>query len=173
MPHRRQPWYVTGLHFCGSCLVTLACWAAWLALSASLACLLYIALAQELPVPDFVLRRIEADLARANLAITFGRAHLDPTGKILFEDVQLRVRQFEDPLVTSRLVYLRRNIWSVLSGRPVPDEIRLEGAALQTKVDAAYRSLAERFPERIVCVDGDRPPGVIQEEIREQLRQRS
>ena len=131
MPHRRQPWYVTGLHFCGSCLVTLACWAAWLALSASLACLLYIALAQELPVPDFVLRRIEADLARANLAITFGRAHLDPTGKILFEDVQLRVRQFEDPLVTSRLVYLRRNIWSVLSGRPVPDEIRLEGAALQ------------------------------------------
>ena len=53
------------------------------------------------------------------------------------------------------------------------DRLELEGAALQTKVDAAYRSLAERFPERIVCVDGDRPSDVIQEEIREQLRQRS
>ena len=53
------------------------------------------------------------------------------------------------------------------------DRLELEGAALQAKVDAAYRSLAERFPERIVCVDGDRPSDVIQEEIREQLRRRS
>ena len=53
------------------------------------------------------------------------------------------------------------------------DRLELEGAALQTKVDAAYRSLAERFPERIVTVNADRSADEIGREIREQLRQRS
>ena len=121
----------TMLRFCASCVATLACWAVWLGLGASLVTLIYIAVAKELPVPGFVLRRAEAELAKANLAITFGRARLDPTGKILLEDVQLRSRQFADPLLTCRLIYVRRDIWSVLGGRPIPDEIRLEGAALQ------------------------------------------
>ncbi len=53
------------------------------------------------------------------------------------------------------------------------DRLELEGTALQAKVDAAYRSLAEEFPDRIVTVDADRPPEEIRSEIREQLRQRS
>ncbi|MDX6481351.1 MAG: dTMP kinase [Gaiellaceae bacterium] len=53
------------------------------------------------------------------------------------------------------------------------DRLELEGPALQAKVDAAYRQLAERFPERIVTVDADRPANEIGDEIREQLRQRS
>ena len=53
------------------------------------------------------------------------------------------------------------------------DRLELEGTALQAKVDAAYRELAERFPERIVTVNADRLPDEIGSEIREQLRQRS
>jgi dTMP kinase len=53
------------------------------------------------------------------------------------------------------------------------DRLELEGTALQAKVDAAYRELAERFPERIVTVNADRPADEIREEISEQLRQRS
>ena len=53
------------------------------------------------------------------------------------------------------------------------DRLERAGLELQQRVDAAYRSLAERFPERIVTVDADRSPDVIREEIREQLRQRS
>ena len=57
------------------------------------------------------------------------------------------------------------------------DRLELEGTALQAKVDTAYRELAERFPERIVTVDGDRPPEEINaeigNEIRERFRQRS
>jgi len=53
------------------------------------------------------------------------------------------------------------------------DRLELEGTALQAKVDGAYRSLAERFPERIVCVDADRPADEIGSEIRERLRERS
>lgn len=131
MPTRSQSWFKAGLRYCGSCAVTLACWALWLVLGATLAGLVYVSVAKELPVPGFMLRRAEAELARVDLGIKFGRARLDPTGKILLENVQLRLAQFEEPLVTSRLVYLRRSFWSVLAGSPVPDEIRLEGAVLQ------------------------------------------
>lgn len=121
----------TVLRFCGSCMVTVLCWAVWLALGASLVALIYIAAAHELPVPDFVLRRAEAELAKVNLTIKFGRARFDPTGKLLLENVELRSRRFEEPLLTCRVLYLRRDFWSVLAGQPVPDEIRLEGAILQ------------------------------------------
>jgi dTMP kinase len=53
------------------------------------------------------------------------------------------------------------------------DRLEQEGVALQGKVDAAYRSLAKQFPERIVTVDADRPADLIGNEIRDQLRQRS
>lgn len=53
-----------------------------------------------------------------------------------------------------------------------PDRLEREGAALQAKVDAAYRELAERFPERIVTVNADRPADEIGNEIRERLRDR-
>jgi hypothetical protein len=126
-----QPWFRSGLRFCGSCVVTVTCWAVWLVLGTSLVALIYIASAHELPVPDFMLRRAEAELAKVNLTIKFGRASLDPTGKLLLEDVEFRSPRFEEPLLTCRVLYLRRDFWSALAGRPVPDEIRLEGAALQ------------------------------------------
>ena len=53
------------------------------------------------------------------------------------------------------------------------DRLEREGTALQAKVDAAYRELAERFPERIVTVNADRPAEEIGSEIRERLRERS
>ena len=62
----------------------------------------------------------------------------------------------------------------VATGRQVdPDRLEREGAALQAKVDAAYRALAERFGERIVAVDAARPPDEIAREVRERLRDRS
>lgn len=38
-----------------------------------------------------------------------------------------------------------------------PDRIEQEGLELQRRVDAAYRELLERFPERILAVDASRP----------------
>lgn len=118
-------------HFCGSCAAWVACWAVWLVLGALLAVLFYIAVAKELPVPGFVLRRIEGEMARSGLSLTFGRARFDPTGKVLLQDVRLRAAQFEDPLLTCRLLYVRHDFWSLLSGWTFPDEIQVEGAALQ------------------------------------------
>jgi dTMP kinase len=54
-----------------------------------------------------------------------------------------------------------------------PDRLEREGTALQAKVDAAYRELAERFPERIIAVDAARVPEEIAKEVHDRLRERS
>ena len=62
----------------------------------------------------------------------------------------------------------------VATGRHVdPDRLEREGTELQAKVDAAYRELAERFPDRIVTIDATGEPEAIAKEVREQLRDRS
>jgi len=131
VPAPSHNWYKTGLRFCASSFITITCWALWIVLGVLLVVLLYIALARDLPVPGFVLRRAEAELARSGLALQFGRARFDPTGKVLLENVQLRTKPFDDPLLTCRLLYVQHNFWSLLSGWTLPGEIRIEGAALQ------------------------------------------
>ena len=51
-----------------------------------------------------------------------------------------------------------------------PDRIEREGLGFLGRVDAAYRELAEAFPQRIVAVDGSRPADEIATLIRGQLR---
>jgi len=53
------------------------------------------------------------------------------------------------------------------------DRLEREGDGFHARVDAAYRELAERFPERILALDGDRPPDELALEIRDRLRDRS
>src|SRR3954470_1377058 len=52
-------------------------------------------------------------------------------------------------------------------GNGKPDRIELECAAFMRRVDEGYRTLAARFPERIVGVDGARSPDEIAEEVRD------
>lgn len=127
-PHHPYP---SILRYCASCVVTLAFWSVWLVLGAVLAMLAYIAVLREFPVPGMVVRRLERDLASSNFALQFGRIHFEPNGNVLFENAALRSLQFEEPLLVSRMVYVRARFWSMLAGRLVPDEIRLEGATLQ------------------------------------------
>lgn len=54
-----------------------------------------------------------------------------------------------------------------------PDRLEREGVKLQAKVDAAYRDLVARFPERIVALDGARPREEIAREVRDRVRERS
>jgi dTMP kinase len=50
------------------------------------------------------------------------------------------------------------------------DRIEREKAAFRAAVDAAYRQLADRFPGRLVLLDGARPPATIATDVRERLR---
>jgi dTMP kinase len=53
------------------------------------------------------------------------------------------------------------------------DRIEREDDSFRARVDAAYRELAETFPQRITTIDGKRPPREIAEEVLDELRQRS
>ena len=53
------------------------------------------------------------------------------------------------------------------------DRIESEDEDFRTRVDAAYRQLAEAFPQRIVTIDGTRPPVEIAREILDELREHS
>jgi len=53
------------------------------------------------------------------------------------------------------------------------DRLERESDDFRRSVDLAYRELAERFPERIVTVDGTGAPEEIAREVRERLRVRS
>lgn len=140
------------MSFCGSCCITITCWVVWIILGALLVFLISIALARELPVPGFVLRRAEAELAKSGLSLQFGRARFDPTGKILLEEVQLRMRPFDDPLLTCRLLYVRHSFWSALAGRTLPEEIRLEGATLQLPAMLSPTGTAEPVVSNLAAV---------------------
>jgi dTMP kinase len=50
------------------------------------------------------------------------------------------------------------------------DRIERDGIALWRRVAGAYRTLAERYPERYVVVDGRRSVAEVAEEIRDRLR---
>lgn len=53
------------------------------------------------------------------------------------------------------------------------DRLEREGDDFHAGVDAAYRELAARFPERIVVLDGTRPREMLAEEVYGALRVRS
>ena len=50
------------------------------------------------------------------------------------------------------------------------DRIEREGDDFFERVDAAYRGLAAMFPERVVALDGTRPPDEIAEQVLGQVR---
>jgi dTMP kinase len=53
------------------------------------------------------------------------------------------------------------------------DRIEREDGDFRGRVDAAYRELAEYFPQRITTIDGTRPPREIAEEVLDELREHS
>lgn len=50
------------------------------------------------------------------------------------------------------------------------DRLEREGDEFRARVDAGYRELAARFPERIVVLDGSRPADELAEEVHGSLR---
>ena len=56
---------------------------------------------------------------------------------------------------------------------PDGDRIERAGAGFRARVDEAYRELAERFPERIVPLDGTLAPDQLRGLVRERLRELS
>lgn len=77
---------------------------ALLALVAGL--LIFLLTRDDIPLPDFILRKIEARLADSGVEVTFSRARLDLHGNVLINDLRVQPSRFGEPVLQARLVYL-------------------------------------------------------------------
>ncbi len=121
----------TGTRAGFSVVGTLLLWTSWLALSVSLVALLVVALARELVVPQWALRRIEQRLAQAGLQATFGAATFDPGGHVLVRDVRVSIRSLQEPVLTAGSVYLEIDPWLLLIREVRVRALELAGAELR------------------------------------------
>ena len=119
-----------GVRYCARCLVSFVVWTVWLVLGLLLALEIWIASSHELAVPAFILRSFEERLALSHVQVKFGRAHFDPAGRILVEDLRLSLPAFNEPVVIDRVAYLEIDPWLLLAGRVEPRVLHLSGASL-------------------------------------------
>lgn len=103
-----------GTRFCFECVASFAMWSLWLALAILLGLQIYIATAQELAVPRFVLREISERFSASGLRMDFERARFDPSGRLLVEGVSIVSLLFGEPLLSARSLYLRLDPWNLL-----------------------------------------------------------
>jgi hypothetical protein len=108
-----------------SWVFSFALWTFWLGLVALLGFQLYILTANELSLPQPVLRHLERKLADSGLRATFTRTSFDPAGRILVENVGLWLPGIDQPVVTARAVYVRLNLWLLAVGTVEPREVRI------------------------------------------------
>jgi hypothetical protein len=121
---------LAGARQCCSALATVVIWTTWLLLSLLLALQAYVASVRQLEVPRFLVHAIERRLAESGVSFTFGRALLDPAGRVLIERARFRLASFNEPVVTARSIYVSVNPFSLLEGRFEPKEVRATGADL-------------------------------------------
>jgi hypothetical protein len=137
---------LAGARLCAACLLTVLLWTSWLVLAIILTFQAYIASVREMPVPRFLLNGIEAHLAASGVAVKFGRATFDPTGRVLLEKAQFTLESFAEPVVTADAIYLKLDPWALLARRFEAREVRATGANLFVP---AMLSASGR-PEKIV-----------------------
>lgn len=111
----------------GEWLGSFVLWTIWLALVLLLIVQVYVATTNELAVPKVMLQQLEQRLAESGVRAKFQRTSLDPTGRVLMEDVRLSLPAFIDPIVHARTVYVRVSPWPLMVGRVEPAEIRITG----------------------------------------------
>lgn len=114
----------------GSWIGSFILWTLWLALSVLLAFQLYIASAQELSLPDFVLRRLEDKLAESGLRATFSRTSFDPGGRILVENARLWLPAYAEPVFTARAIFVQVNPLMLVLGQVDPVDVKIMDAAV-------------------------------------------
>ena len=105
-------------------------WTLWLGLCILLAFQIYIVSANELALPEFVLRRLEDKLAESGLRATFSRTSFDPVGRVLMENVALSLPAYAEPVATARAVFVQFNPLMLAIGQVEPLEVRIMGASV-------------------------------------------
>ena len=131
MPAGAEPKPLQAARLGARALLTLGVWTLWLALALLLAVQLYVASTDELSLPGFVRRALEARLAASGISATFGRTYFDPTGRIVVENLALTLPGYSEPQITARAVAGRIDPWQLLGDRFEPVELRVTGLSVR------------------------------------------
>ena len=103
----------------------------FMALLATVAGLLIFLLSRDdIPLPDFLLRKIEARLAAAGVEASFSRARIDVHGGVLINDLRLEPKRFGEPVLEARLVFLNFDELFLAAGMIELSEARAEDITL-------------------------------------------
>jgi len=121
---------LTTLSVCGRGVGSVCLWVLWLALAIVLCLQLGIAVSRELSVPKFILRSIEERLDASQMRVSFGRAELEPSGRILLSEVQVFLPEFAEPIATSRAIQLQLDPWALLVGSVETRQIEIADLTL-------------------------------------------
>lgn len=108
--------------------VVLYLFMALLALVAGL--LIFILTRDDIPLPDFLLRRIEARCAAAGADVTFSRARLDLHGNLLINDLRLQPARFGEPVLEARMVFLNFDELFLAAGMIELSQVRAEDVTI-------------------------------------------
>jgi len=100
-----------GCQACGRGCWRVVRWTAWLLLILLIGVQAVVLAKRELHVPSFVLRELETRLAAAGLQAEIGQVTLDPTGRLLLQEVQLRNQLMDTRIARARALYLEINPW--------------------------------------------------------------
>ena len=131
-------------------------WTLWLGLCILLAFQIYIVSANELALPDFVLRRLEEKLAESGLRATFSRTSFDPVGRVLLENVAISLPVYAEPVASARAVFIQFNPLMLAIGHVEPLEVRIMGASVAVP---AMLSSTGRPVEWVSDLDATLVPG--------------
>ena len=99
----------------GACW-TAGCWILWAALLVISGFLITIHFKKEIPVPDFLLARLEQRFREAQLQPRFGATRIDPTGTLVLEDVRIHSPMFTEPIASARALVMNLDIWAITVG---------------------------------------------------------
>jgi len=116
--------------WCADCLRDVLLCALWLLLGAILIVQVGVITSRQLPMPGWMLRKIEARLNTAGLQIQIGRAAIDPTGRLNLENLQLTPVTFDSPIASIDSLHVRLRPLSLLSGEIEPLYFRVKGLRL-------------------------------------------
>ena len=119
------------LHGCVSGVLPVAHWVVRSLLVVGLGLQFWAIAFRGLELPEFASRALERRLAFPEITVRFGRTVFDPTGRVLFEQVQLFGPDRSLPLITARAACVRLELLPLLIGEIRVREIRLTGVDLR------------------------------------------
>lgn len=118
------------LRMIGWTLGSFILWTLWLALTALVFLQLYIITANELSIPEPVLRHLESKLAEAGIRATFSRTSFDPSGRVLMENVRISLPAYAEPVLTCRSIFVELSPYYLAMGRIEPRNVRVNDVSV-------------------------------------------